>query len=442
MTQTATASPSASQSDPLAGTAYRVVRRIGKGAMGDVFEAEHTGLRRRVAVKLLSPLLAGDPVFVDRLRLEAQALASIRHPNVVLVHDHATTPAGVPYLVMELLHGRTLHELWRDRGTLPLLEALALMDQICAGLTVIHAAGLTHRDLKPANVFLCDSEERGRPLVKLLDFGIVKVTRRQSGAVAPLLHPTEQGQMIGTPRFMAPEQVRGDGCDARTDIYAASVLLYMLLAGRDPFHHHRGEVALLTAHAMEPPPPLPPSRLSPFPRPSRGRDPARAREAAGRPVRLRRGLRGRPARRWPGRACSRHPPRPVHLTEKIHAATWRSPAPGTAPIHPALFRNAAPVLPFAPSNVASTPAPAEVLIPPPPRLPPSFGLPPLALTAPPTFEPAGAPAGTPIPRELAPAPTPPSLTAWRPTWLTDRHLGWMLVALVWSLFAFIAWRVL
>ena len=440
MTQTATASPSASQSDPLAGTAYRAVRRIGKGAMGDVFEAEHTGLRRRVAVKLLSPLLVADPVFVDRLRLEAQALASIRHPNVVLVHDHATTPAGVPYLVMELLHGRTLHELWRERGTLPLLEALALMDQICAGLAVIHAAGLTHRDLKPANVFLCDSEQRGRPLVKLLDFGIVKVTRRQSGAVAPLLHPTEQGQMIGTPRFMAPEQVRGDGCDARTDIYAAGVLLYMLLAGRDPFHHHRGEVALLTAHAMEPPPP--PSIVAPQPIPA-------AVEAV-----ILRALAKRPADRFAsvadfaaalraaGPGASTTPPRPPHLTEKIHAATWKSPAPGTAPIHPALFRNPAPVLPFAPSNATSTSAPPAVVLPPPPRLPPSFGLPPIARPTPPTPEAARAAAGPPMSRELAPAPTPLSLSAWRPSWLTARHLGWMLVALVWSLFAFIAWRVL
>lgn len=229
--------------DPLAGTAYRTIRRIGSGAMGQVFEAEHTGLRRRVAVKLLSPLLAGDPVFVDRLRLEAQALATVRHHNVVAVTDHATTPSGVPFLVMELLQGRTLHDLLRERRALPFPEALQIFDQLLGGLGAIHAAGLVHRDLKPANVFLCREGER--TTVKVLDFGIVKVARHDlAGPIAPARLLTQQGHAIGTPNFMAPEQVLGQGCDARTDIYAAGVLLYLLLSGRAPFQHHRTEVTV------------------------------------------------------------------------------------------------------------------------------------------------------------------------------------------------------
>ncbi len=258
------ATPTSGPPDPLAGTAYRTIRRIGSGAMGQVFEAEHTGLRRRVAVKLLSPLLAGDPVFVDRLRLEAQALATVRHPNVVAVTDHATTPAGVPFLAMELLQGRTLHDLLRERRALPFPEALQIFDQLLGGLGAIHAAGLVHRDLKPANVFLCREGER--TTVKVLDFGIVKVARHDlAGPIAPARLLTQQGHAIGTPNFMAPEQVLGQGCDARTDIYAAGVLLYLLLSGRAPFQHHRTEVALLAAQVTECPPALSSVAAGPFP---------------------------------------------------------------------------------------------------------------------------------------------------------------------------------
>lgn len=241
------------ETDPLAGTAYRSIRLLGTGAMGQVFEAEHVALRRRVAVKVLTPSLVGSPAFVDRLRLEAQALASVRHPNVVGVHDHAVTPSGVPFLVMELLHGRTLQDVLRERSALPLLEAMSLLDQIFAGLTAIHAAGLMHRDLKPANVFLC--EEQGRRVAKVLDFGLVKVTRPEAvPSVQPLLAPTEPGHVLGTPRFMAPEQIAFGICDARADVYAAGVLTFLLLAGCDPFHHHRAQMAVLTAHARETPP--------------------------------------------------------------------------------------------------------------------------------------------------------------------------------------------
>jgi serine/threonine protein kinase len=253
--KTDSASAGEAEPDPLAGTGYRTLRRIAAGGMGQLLEAEHGGLRRRVAVKLLKPALVSQPGFVDRLRLEAQALASIHHPNVVLVHDHAATPAGVPFIAMELLRGRTLEDLMLERGAIPLPEALHLMDQVLAGLAAVHAAGLTHRDLKPANLFLCN--EHGRTIVKLLDLGIVKVSApERAPSLAPLAVPTAAFHAIGTPRFMSPEQALGQPCDARSDIYAAGVLLYVMLSGKDPFHRHHTQLAILTAHAMEEPEPL------------------------------------------------------------------------------------------------------------------------------------------------------------------------------------------
>jgi serine/threonine-protein kinase len=232
--------------------------------MGDVLEAEHTRLLSRVAVKLLKEKWARDPGLCDRLRLEAQALASLRHPHVVAVHDHAIAPDGRPFVVMELLHGRTLQDEIRRRGALPLPEALHWMDQILDGLRAIHAAGLVHRDLKPENVFL--AEERGRTVVKLLDLGVVKVVaephanrvdrRAAPAGPAPLACPTAEGFAIGTPRFMSPEQALGQPCTVRADIYAAGLILHTMLAGRGPFEKHRTLVAVLAAHVGEPPEPV------------------------------------------------------------------------------------------------------------------------------------------------------------------------------------------
>lgn len=412
MTDAAATSSCTPETDPLAGTAYRTVRRVGAGAMGQVFEAEHRGLRRRVAVKLLGPDLAGDPVFVDRLRLEAQALAAVRHPHVVTVHDHALTPAGVPFLVMELLEGRTLHDLLRERGTIPVPEALHLIDQIFGGLAALHAAGLIHRDLKPANVFLC--VEQGRTSVKLLDFGIVKVTSpERAGSPAPLRYPTDQCHMVGTPRFMAPEQILGRPCDVRTDVYAAGVLLYLLLSGRDPFHQHRTHASLLSAHVLEVPPALSAAASQRIPR---------AVEVA-----VARALAKEPAHRFAsilefgaalgGRVVTPSAARPA-TTEKIApgkvaaqkteplSLAWFRPAPGSASI-PASGASPAP---------AASPTTAKIVTP--ARPAPSFGLPP----EPPADESVGArpPAGHP----------------------ESHRLLLVAVALLWCLVAAVAWRVL
>ncbi|MEZ4308132.1 MAG: serine/threonine-protein kinase [Polyangiaceae bacterium] len=465
MTDRAKPTPSGPEVDPLAGTAYRAIRRIGAGSMGQVFEAEHSALGRRVAVKLLNPVFAGDPGFVDRLRLEAHALARVRHPNVVVIHDHAVTPDGVPFLVTELLHGRNLHQLLRADGPLPLEKALDILDPIFAGLTAIHAAGLVHRDLKPANVFL--SDDAGQRTVKLLDFGIVKVSpSATSGAVAPLRVPTQDGQVLGTPRFMAPEQVRGEACDARTDVYAAGVLLFLLVAGRDPFHHHGAELALLTAHALELPPLLSKTAAQPIPP---GVDAAAARALAKKPEeRFQSVTEFGAALRAALRPTSKAPPAfdlgHVLVTEKISASTWTARPPETAPIDASVFRAPVAVLPFGAVSTAkiapgavSRPAsvmpfaPAPAPAPPPAssrpvrRLPPSFGLPPLspaAVSSAPErlLESCG---GAPVVAAPSPGEAASGSSSLRKAAGGPHHrILYAAVALLWCLVVVVAWRVL
>ncbi len=244
-------------SDPLlAGTPYRMVAPLGRGGMGEVVEAEHVALGKRVVVKLLHLTLADRPDLVDRMRVEAQSLARLVHPNLVAVTDFGQTPDGRTYLVMERLYGRTLREELKDRGPLPAGEIVDIGRQALAGLSVAHEAGIVHRDVKLDNLFLCDALADGRRLVKVLDFGIAKVLANAGDgrAPAPLAFPTEEGVSVGTPRFFSPEQARGQPVDARTDIYAMGAVMYALATGRGPFDHKATIYELTRAHAMEPPP--------------------------------------------------------------------------------------------------------------------------------------------------------------------------------------------
>jgi len=243
-------------SDELAGTPYRTIGLVGRGGMGEVLDAEHRALGRRVVVKLVradTPVPGGN----DRLRLEAQALARLDHPNLVRVLDFGETSAGRPYLVLERLWGRTLLAELEVRGALPCAEAVAYLCQALSGLAEVHAAGLVHRDVKPENLLLCDAPRPGEPRsVKVLDLGIVKVVHDAGGrAPAPLLVPTEQGLVPGTPKFFSPEQAMGLAVDARTDVYAMGVVLYTLLVGHGPFPQARDAVAVAMAHVREPPRP-------------------------------------------------------------------------------------------------------------------------------------------------------------------------------------------
>ena len=166
-------------SDPLRGTPYRFVQALRTGgAMGEIVEAEHTTLRRRVIVKLLGAQFEDSEEYADRMRLEAQALAAASHPNVVAILDVGKTREGRAYVAMEKLVGRTVAEELEARGFLPVAEAVALARQLLDGLDAAHGAGVVHRDIKPANLFLCDAK-RGPRVLKILDFGVAKIVRRR-----------------------------------------------------------------------------------------------------------------------------------------------------------------------------------------------------------------------------------------------------------------------
>ena len=185
--------------DPLAGTAYRTRSFLGQGSMGLVVEAEHVALGTVVVAKLLHGDLRQRPDFVDRLRIEAQAMSRLRSKHLTLCTDLSVTPAGRPFLVLERLYGRTVADELKARGPLPVDEAIDLARQTLAGLRVVHEAGIVHRDIKPANLFLC-MESGGQRLLKILDFGIAKVLvadpdpERSARAPQPLSFPMPSGR--------------------------------------------------------------------------------------------------------------------------------------------------------------------------------------------------------------------------------------------------------
>jgi serine/threonine-protein kinase len=245
------------------GTPYRARQRLGRGGMGEVVEAEHVALGKPVVVKLLHLDLNEKPHVVERMRVEAQALARLAHKNLVAVTDFGQTAEGRTYFVMERLYGRTLREELDERGPLPASEAVEYVTQALAGLAAAHGAGIVHRDVKLDNLFLCEPDAEGRRLVKVLDFGAAKVVAPGGGgpAPAPSRYETGEGILVGTPRYLSPEQACGRPVDARADVYAAGVVLYALLAGRSPFEHVASLLDLLRAHAALVP--EPPSRHAP-----------------------------------------------------------------------------------------------------------------------------------------------------------------------------------
>jgi serine/threonine-protein kinase len=249
-------------SDPLAGSAYRALARLGVGGSAEVYEADHVALRKRVVVKVLRAELAQSLVHLERMRVEAQTLARLAHPNLATVFDSGTTASGRPFFVMEYEDGRTLLDEVRARDHLPVAEAVALVQQLLAGLSAAHAVGVIHRDIKLENLFLCAPRDGHRTL-KILDFGIAKVLpdADASRAPMPVAIQTLEEIPLGTPRFLSPEQALCLPVDERTDVYGAGMVLYELLVGRDPFFHVDGYIELLQAHVSQDP--FPPSCLSP-----------------------------------------------------------------------------------------------------------------------------------------------------------------------------------
>ncbi|MHB1063777.1 MAG: Stk1 family PASTA domain-containing Ser/Thr kinase [Georgenia sp.] len=200
---------------------YEVTARIARGGMATVYRATDRRLDRTVAVKVMHPHLAESPDFVARFRREARAAARLSHPGVVAVHDQGTT-AGAAYLTMEFVDGPNLRAVLRERGALPVGEALGLVEHVLDALASAHRAGLVHRDIKPENVLLTPD---GRP--KLADFGLARAVSEATAATT--------GTVLGTVAYLAPEIVTEGRADARADVYAVGVLLYELLTGAQPF---------------------------------------------------------------------------------------------------------------------------------------------------------------------------------------------------------------
>jgi len=238
------------------GDAYQIVRIIGEGGMGRVYEARHTRLgRKRFAVKVLHAEYARQPEVVARFQREAEAASGIRHPNVVDVYDVHHTEDGRPYLVGEFLEGEELGHYLSRVGKISTSQAVAITRQVCRALGAAHARGVVHRDMKPENVFLVGDPQR--PLVKVIDFGISKTEDASATAL------TRTGMIMGTPSYMAPEQARGDKVDARADIYAVGGILYRALTGKKPFD--ADDPSVIVAQVLTQDPPRPRSLVASIP---------------------------------------------------------------------------------------------------------------------------------------------------------------------------------
>ncbi len=226
---------------------YRLLRPLGEGGMGLVFEAEHLRLRQSVAIKFLRHEVLSLPDAVERFEREARASARLRGPHVVQVLDVDTDERGRPYMVMELLRGRDLEAELRVRGPFPVAGAVDLVLQACVAIAQAHAAGIVHRDLKPSNLFL--TEEAGKRVLKVLDFGISKIAPDPD---APPASATSTCVTVGTPLYMSPEQMRSSrDVDGRSDIWSLGVILYELVAGTPPFlGTTTAAIAAIVADAM------------------------------------------------------------------------------------------------------------------------------------------------------------------------------------------------
>jgi len=242
--------------DPLVGAVLldrvRIDRVLARGGMGKVYAGEQTRLGRPCAIKVLDPrLVAGDAAaeFVRRFLLEASVAARLTHPNSVRIFDYGETPDGSCFIAMEYLEGRSLSDELKAVGRLSPGRTIHVAQQVCRALREAHDLGCVHRDMKPGNVFLV-SRDDDADFVKVLDFGLVMDTHAGGG-----LGPAEAAQVIGSPRYMAPEQVQAKAVDARTDVYALGAMMYAMLTGHPPFERAT-ELATMMAQVSDVPPPI------------------------------------------------------------------------------------------------------------------------------------------------------------------------------------------
>lgn len=241
--------------DDLVGTTldntYLVERILGEGGMGRVYQAAHTRIaQKRVAVKVLHPEYMRNAEMLARFQREAEAAASIAHPNVVAVYDVDRTPRGLPYLICEYLEGMDLWEHLKQQKRLSLPTAIHIVRQLCEGLRAAHRSGVVHRDLKPQNIFLVGEFAAGVPefpFIKILDFGLSKFMDVADGELV-----TKTGVIMGTPSFMSPEQALGQHADLRADVYGVGAILYTCMTGRLPFEELTPQATILAVIGNEP----------------------------------------------------------------------------------------------------------------------------------------------------------------------------------------------
>jgi serine/threonine-protein kinase len=229
---------------------YRLDAVISSGGMGVLFRALDEATGTPVAVKMLKPshLLEADRI--ARFMRETRIASALHHPNLVRVLDVRTDESGIPFLIMELLEGRSLAQELDERGTLPLADALALTIPVASALATVHAMGVIHRDIKPSNIFLCRDSD-GATIPKLLDFGIARGAKDD--------FETDTGLLLGTPGYMAPERVQYSECSPSTDIWGVGAVIYRCLVGHPP-HAGCSVQEMLSRLVREPVPPLAPIR--------------------------------------------------------------------------------------------------------------------------------------------------------------------------------------
>lgn len=231
---------------------YRIVRQIGQGGMGSVYEGENARIHRKVAIKTLHSQVAGKGDILERFEREAQAAGRIGSEHIVEVLDLGDLPDGSRFMVMEFLEGSTLGERIVKQGRIPPRDLVGILSQLLDGLGAAHAAGIIHRDLKPANVFLLSSRAGRADFVKILDFGVSKFNVMSSDEMSM----TRTGAVMGTPYYMSPEQAKGArAIDTRSDLYSIGVIIYEAITGQVPFNAQTFNELIFKIALESPPPP-------------------------------------------------------------------------------------------------------------------------------------------------------------------------------------------
>ena len=228
---------------------YQLLSEIGSGGMGLVYKAKHLALNRLVAIKMMHAHKLQGPS-VRRFQQEAQAVSHLNHPNIVMVHDFGVDNDGLPYMVLDYIDGKSLADLIKKSGPVPLQKSLGIFLQICEGMEHAHANGVLHRDLKPQNIMLTEHSEKVSS-VKIVDFGIAKIMDMENTAVGL----TQTGEVFGSPPYMSPEQVHGTKTDQRSDIYSLGCLMFETLTGAPPFVAESA-ISTLMKHTVEAAPTL------------------------------------------------------------------------------------------------------------------------------------------------------------------------------------------